>query len=93
MDCSIQEISQNRCKFRLAFNREMTQQDFAGLEIKRFKKDGSMILLTTAGERAPIEEKLRQMKPLVLESMPLSLEEIFLDEMEGTDYDFTEIFN
>lgn len=33
------------------------------------------------------------MKPLVLESMPLSLEEIFLDEMEGTDYDFTEIFN
>lgn len=39
-----------------------------------------MILLTTAGERAPIEEKLRQMKPLVLESMPLSLEEIFLDE-------------
>mgnify|MGYP000505186085 len=52
-----------------------------------------MILLTTAGERAPIEEKLRQMKPLVLESMPLSLEEIFLDEMEGTDYDFTEIFN
>ena len=93
LDCSIQEISQNRCKFRLAFNREMTQQDFAGLEIKRFKKDGSMILLTTAGERAPIEEKLRQMKPLVLESMPLSLEEIFLDEMEGTDYDFTEIFN
>lgn len=26
LDCSIQEISQNRCKFRLAFNREMTQQ-------------------------------------------------------------------
>lgn len=92
LDCSIEEISQNRCKFRLAFNREMTEQDFPGLEIKRFKKDGSMILITAVGEKDRIEAQLRSMNPLVLEQMPLSLEEIFLDEMEGTDYDFTEIF-
>lgn len=93
MDCSIEEISQNRCKFRLAFDREMTKKDFPGLEIKRFKKDGSMILFTAVGEKDQIEAQLRQMNPLVLENMPLSLEEIFLDEMEGTDYDFSEIFS
>lgn len=32
------------------------------------------------------------LNPLVIESFPQSLEEIFLDEMEGTDYDFKEIF-
>lgn len=93
MDCSIEEISQNRCKFRLAFDREMTEKDFPGLEIKRFKKDGSMILFTAVGEKNQIEAQLRQMNPLMLENMPLSLEEIFLDEMEGTDYDFSEIFS
>lgn len=92
MDCSIAQISQSRCKFRLAFGREMTQQDFPGLAIKRFQKDGSMILLTAAGEKEQVEAQLRGMNPLVLEAMPLSLEEIFLDEMEGTDYDFSEIF-
>lgn len=92
MDCSIEEISQNRCKFRLVFDREMTERDFPGVEIKRFKKDGKIIVFTAVGEKAAVEAKLQAMNPLVLEQMPLSLEEIFLDEMEGTDYDFTEIF-
>lgn len=92
MDCSIDEISQNRCKFRLAFDRDVTEQDFPGLEIKRFQKEGSIVTFTAAGEKAAVEAKLRAMHPLVLEQLPLSLEEIFLDEMEGTDYDFTEIF-
>lgn len=92
MDCSIDEISQNRCKFRLAFDRDVTEQDFPGLEIKRFQKEGSIVTFTAVGEKAAVEAKLRAMHPLVLEQLPLSLEEIFLDEMEGTDYDFTEIF-
>jgi len=29
---------------------------------------------------------------VLLETFPLSLEEIFLEEMEGTDYDLTKIF-
>lgn len=93
MNCSIEEISQNRCKFRLAFDRDMTEKDFPELEIKRFRKDGSLITLTAVGEKDAVEAKLRAMHPLVLENMPLSLEEIFLDEMEGTDYDFSEIFS
>ena len=32
------------------------------------------------------------MKPLMLEKFPLTLEEIFLEEMEGSDYDFKDIF-
>ena len=32
------------------------------------------------------------MKPLMIEKFPLTLEEIFLEEMEGSDYDFKDIF-
>ena len=39
------------------------------------------------------QAKLREMSPLLLEKFPLTLEEIFLEEMEGTDYDFREIFS
>ena len=34
------------------------------------------------------EKKLQDMKPLMIEKFPLTLEEIFLEEMEGSDYDF-----
>ena len=32
------------------------------------------------------------MNPILLESFPLSLEEIFMDEMEGEEHDYSEIF-
>lgn len=35
------------------------------------------------------EAKLKAMAPAMIERMPLTLEEIFLDEMEGMDYDFS----
>ena len=38
------------------------------------------------------EKKLQDMKPLMIEKFPLTLEEIFLEEMEGSDYDFKDIF-
>ena len=38
------------------------------------------------------EERLRAMNPILLESFPLSLEEIFMDEMEGEEQDYADIF-
>ena len=35
--------------------------------------------------------KLNTLSPIMVEPMPLSLEEVFLDEMEGTNYDFSKI--
>ena len=35
--------------------------------------------------------KLNTLSPIMVEPMPLSLEEVFLDEMEGTNYDFYKI--
>ena len=44
------------------------------------------------GDADDNEEKLKAFNPLLIERYPLTLEEIFLEEMEGTDYDFSEIF-
>ncbi len=92
LDCSVDEMSGSRCKFRLVFDREMTPEDFAAFTLKRFLKDGNIITLSAQGDMDETEQKLRALNPLSLERFPLSLEEIFLEEMEGSDYDFKEIF-
>lgn len=92
LDCSVDDISASRCKFRLVFNEEKNESDFSEFEIKKFTKEGRIITLSVSGNPDENEKKLNDMKPLLMEKFPLRLEEIFLEEMEGADYDFKEIF-
>lgn len=94
MDSSISELSENRAKFRLVFQNDVTEDDLKrhGIDVKSFKRDGKMLIITTKGDEKETARKLEELAPAVVESMPLTLEEVFLDEMEGTDYDFAEIF-
>lgn len=92
LDCSVDDISASRCKFRLVFNEEKNESDFSEFEIKKYIKEGRIITLSVSGNPDENEKKLNDMKPLLIEKFPLRLEEIFLEEMEGADYDFKEIF-
>ena len=92
IDCCVDDISASRCKFRLAFADEKNEKDFEDLHYNKFKQDGRIITLTMKGNTDENEEKLKAFNPLLIERYPLTLEEIFLEEMEGTDYDFNEIF-
>lgn len=92
LDCSVEEMSGSRCKFRLVFGMEMQESDFAHLKVRRFAKDGNIVTVSVTGDADEAEAALQKMQPLSLEKFPLTLEEIFLEEMEGADYDFKEIF-
>ncbi len=92
LDCCVDDISQSRCKFRLVFTDEKTEKDFSQFEIKKFHADGRIITVSIKGDSDELETKLKEMNPVLIERFPLSLEEIFLEEMEGADYDFKEIF-
>lgn len=93
MDRSVDDIGADRCKFRLVFDAEKNESDFSGFNIKKIKCEGKMVTLSLIGSKDENEAKLREMNPLLIEKFPLSLEEIFLEEMEGSDYDFREIFS
>ena len=94
LDSSISELSENRAKFRLVFPQDVAEAQIRalGIDVKSYKKDGKMVLITVKGDEKETAQKLEALSPAMVESMPLSLEEVFLDEMEGTDYDFTQIF-
>ena len=65
-----------------------------GFIVKGFKEDGKTILVTFLGTEEELTKQIAEnLHPIFMETMPLSLEEVFLDEMEGTEYDFSKIFS
>ncbi len=87
----LDDVKGNIHKVQLAFEKEYAKEDFSGLDILHFDKQGSVIYIITKGEPDDIKANLHEKKPLVLEMIPLTLEEIFIYEMEGLGYDCTEI--
>ncbi len=92
INSSVDDMSASVCKFRVIFNDKRDKEDFADFDIKDFKRDGKIITMVIAGDYDEVEKRLGDMAPLLLEKYPLTLEEIFLNEMEDKDYDITKIF-
>ena len=62
-----------------------------GVEILHYEKNQSVYHLIARGEVDEIKKKLEPKKPIVLDIIPLSLEEIFIYEMEVLGYDYNAI--
>lgn len=78
-------------KVQIAFSEgNYTEEDFSELEIKKYEKSGSVIRMIVRNDENT-EAALRRKNPAVLDIVPMSLEEIFICEMEGIGYDFSEI--
>ncbi len=92
IDTAVDDMSASVCKFRVIFNDKRDKEDFKGFNFKSFNRDGKIITMIVAGDYEETERKLADMAPLLLEKYPLSLEEIFLNEMEDKNYDITKIF-
>ena len=58
----------------------------AGVEVLSFKKLGRVSTVVAKGDKADITAKLSALSPAVLELVPLTLEEIFIYEMEVHGY-------
>lgn len=75
-------------KVQAAFPQDYGKEDFDGLEVLQYEKNQSLIYLIIRGGEEEIREKLSEKQPKVLDLIPLTLEEIFIYEMEGMGYDF-----
>lgn len=88
---AVDELSYGKTKFRLAFAREFTLEEFKDIKCDNLVKDGQLALFTVSGNTQEAEEQIKKLGPAVTEKISLSLEEIFMQEMEGTDYDYKSI--
>lgn len=72
-------------KIQLAFDKSPPHFDQT-LDILYQEQQGSLQLLVVRGERNAIDQHIRAQGPKLFEFLPLSLEEMFIYEMEGLNY-------
>ena len=65
---------------------DVSDDAFASLHPLRMQRQGRLCMLTLRGDKAKLEQQLSTLHPLFVEFLPLSLEEIFILEMEDRGY-------
>lgn len=75
-------------KIQAVFPKEYNgKEDFPELEVLKFERNMSVCSLIVKGSEREAAEALSAKNPTTLDILPLSLEEIFIYEMEGAGYD------
>lgn len=94
-EADIDDMRANKNRYKAAYATEIDESTFfadLGIKYKNFKREGKIVSFIADGAVDEIKAKLASKNPLLLETMPLTLEEIFLIEMEAQTYDFTDLF-
>ena len=78
-------------KVQIAFNEDTVQSIFDGFNTTKIKRQGNLFNITIRGDESEFMPKLEALNPVFLESLPLTLEEVFINEMEGAGYDINNI--
>lgn len=83
----LDSVKGNIHKVQAAFHEEYDREYFERLDILHYERSQSVHYIIMKGSEEDIRKKFAEMKPLVLDLIPLTLEEIFIYEMEGMGYD------
>ncbi len=70
-----------------------TPEQMQALDLVHWETKGSLVTMVARGEEEAILETLGQWNPLFCESLPLTLEEVFISEMEAAGYDIDNILS
>lgn len=78
-------------KIQVAFKDPYDRSKFDGVDMLSFNKHGSVSTLIVRGDREENSAKIKQMDPILYEILPLTLEEVFVYEMDALGYAFSDV--
>lgn len=90
-ESEIDSLKTNMFKIQISLSKPFDKKDFENFNVLSFKKIGNVATIIMKGERETYEKVLSDMNPIILDFLPLTLEEIFVYEMEVLGYEFNEI--
>ncbi|MBQ9429310.1 MAG: ABC transporter ATP-binding protein [Clostridia bacterium] len=90
-ESEIDTLKDNIHTVQAVFDRQITAEELKSLGAVSLKQRGSMVTAVVRGTRAEVENKIQALAPNFFEIIPLTLEEIFISEMEERGYDCTKI--
>ena len=87
-ESEIDTIKTNMFKVQISLDREFSESDFKDFNILNFRKQGSVATIIIKDLDGKGKEKLEKMNPIILDYLTLTLEEVFIYEMEALGYEF-----
>lgn len=94
MHKDLDDMKEDFCKVQIAFSDNKPSPILEErLNVFSYNKNGNVYNLVIRGEQKEILSVLKEMEPAFMEVLPLTLEEVFISEMENINYDIKNILS
>ena len=90
-ESDIDSIKTTMFKVQISLKNDFSEDSFKNIEVLNYKKIGSVATIIINDKNKDSKEKLEKLNPIILDFLPLTLEEVFIYEMEALGYEFNEI--
>lgn len=92
MEKSLDDLQGSVSKIQAAFETGELPVLPDGMEVLHRTQAGRVHTLIIRGEQEAIRSQIASLQPILLDILPLTLEEIFIYELGGADYEIKDIF-
>lgn len=83
----LDEMKMNIHKVQCVLAPGMEPEELKGIDLLKVERRGKLLTLTVRGDLSSVEYRMQEADPVFYETIPLSLEEIFISETEVVGYD------
>ena len=90
-ESDIDSLKTNMFKVQICLKSEFDKDTFKDLDVLSYKKTGSVATLIIRDKDNKSKKILEKLNPIILDYLNLTLEEIFIYEMEALGYEFNEV--
>ncbi|MBM7540378.1 ABC transporter ATP-binding protein [Amphibacillus cookii] len=86
LEKDLDDLKSDIHKIQVAFKHDIPEPLFDAFTVLHREERGSVHLIIVKGNQDQVDQVIEQANPLVYDRLPLTLEEIFVYEMEGVGY-------
>lgn len=90
-ESDIDTLKTTMFKVQISLKDDFDKKTFKGLKILSYKKVGSIATLIIDENGKDSKKILQNLNPVILDFLPLTLEEVFIYQMEALGYEFESI--
>ncbi len=87
-ESDVQNLKTSLFKLQVAFADTFDKSAFSALDVLSYSQQGSVANMIVRGDRDACRKTISEKSPLLMEILPLTLEEVFVYEMESLGYAF-----
>lgn len=93
LESDVQNLKTSLFKVQVAYSEPFGVERFTGMgvNIQDYRQNGSVAVFIARGEQEQTLAALRETSPLLIDCLPLNLEEVFIHELAALGYSFDDI--